>query len=288
MLAPIITKDMKLFPTRPLPAGIKNVRSRAQSLDQFNQVQNSGSARGRIVPVKPRSSQSTGNLPAAAAAAASSGNGGAAPTTSPATTNSVPSFSRSPPKTTIHRKTTLTAIQEGVEMGHSHLHRQIYIIHQGSGTDSTVTGRHQECAQSCTKPGPIQSATTNSVPSFSRSPPKTTIHRKTTLTAIQEGVEMGHSHLHRHHHPVRHTESQPESKRSTDVPRRNSKKSRKTDDENNVTRNGHCENMGSTGTVGSDPPTEKKEKKGVLKWLTSALRKSKDKDMTDSCSCNSS
>ncbi|WKY16853.1 hypothetical protein Q1695_001458 [Nippostrongylus brasiliensis] len=177
MLAPIITKDMKLFPTRPLPAGIKNVRSRAQSLDQFNQVQNSGSARGRIVPVKPRSSQSTGNLPAAAAAAASSGNGGAAPTTSP--------------------------------------------------------------------------ATTNSVPSFSRSPPKTTIHRKTTLTAIQEGVEMGHSHLHRHHHPVRHTESQPESKRSTDVPRRNSKKSRKTDDENNVTRNGHCENMGSTGTVGT-------------------------------------
>ncbi|VDL73635.1 unnamed protein product [Nippostrongylus brasiliensis] len=159
-------------------------------------------------------SQSTGNLPAAAAAAASSGNGGAAPTTSP--------------------------------------------------------------------------ATTNSVPSFSRSPPKTTIHRKTTLTAIQEGVEMGHSHLHRHHHPVRHTESQPESKRSTDVPRRNSKKSRKTDDENNVTRNGHCENMGSTGTVGSDPPTEKKEKKGVLKWLTSALRKSKDKDMSDSCSCNSS
>ncbi|CAJ0609676.1 unnamed protein product [Cylicocyclus nassatus] len=99
MLAPIITKDMKLFPTRPLPAGIKNVRSRAQSLDQVNQVQNCGSARGRVVPVKPRSSQSTGNLPSVAAS----------------------DFSRSPPKAAVHRKTTLSAIQEGVEMSHSHV-----------------------------------------------------------------------------------------------------------------------------------------------------------------------
>nr|CAD2165424.1 unnamed protein product [Meloidogyne enterolobii] len=35
MLAPIVTKDMKLFPSQPLPARIKNVRSRAQSLQDF-------------------------------------------------------------------------------------------------------------------------------------------------------------------------------------------------------------------------------------------------------------
>ncbi|VDM60018.1 unnamed protein product [Angiostrongylus costaricensis] len=105
MLSPIITKDMKLFPSRPLPAGIKNVRSRAQSLDHFNQMQSSGSARGRVVTVKPRSSQSTGNLPAFAASSTSGS-----------------MTSRSPPKTIVHRKTTLTAIQEGVEMGHNHHH----------------------------------------------------------------------------------------------------------------------------------------------------------------------
>lgn len=217
MLAPIITKDMKLFPTRPLPAGIKNVRSRAQSLDQFNQVQNSGSARGRIVPVKPRSSQSTGNLPAAAAAAAA----GAA--------------------------------------------------------------------------GTISAATATSVPSFSRSPPKTSLHRKTTLTAIQEGVEMGHSHAHAHRH-ARHSESQSDGKPASNVPRRNSSKksSRKTtNNDENVTRNGHCENQagkgrgGVGGGGGGDPPAEKKEKKGVVKWLTSAFRKSKEKD-SDNSSCNSS
>uniref|UniRef100_A0A7I4Z7G2 Uncharacterized protein n=1 Tax=Haemonchus contortus TaxID=6289 RepID=A0A7I4Z7G2_HAECO len=224
MLAPIITKDMKLFPTRPLPAGIKNVRSRAQSLDQFNQVQNSGSARGRIVPVKPRSSQSTGNLPAAAAA------------------------------------TTATTVN-------------------GNGSSSA--------------------AATASVSSFtsSRSPPKGSIHRKTTLTAIQEGVEMGHSH---HVHRVRHTESRSESKQlPSDVPRRNSKKSRSkqtmTADEN-VTKNGHCENRRASsgrggdgnGGGGGDALAEKKEKKGVVKWLTSAFRKSKDKDSSDNSSCNSS
>ncbi|KAK5969863.1 hypothetical protein GCK32_000897 [Trichostrongylus colubriformis] len=218
MLAPIITKDMKLFPTRPLPAGIKNVRSRAQSLDQFNQVQNSGSARGRIVPVKPRSSQSTGNLPAAAAATA-----------------------------------TATAVT-------------------GTGGGSTTAS-----ASSFTS---------------SRSPPKTSIHRKTTLTAIQEGVEMGHSH---HAHRVRQTERRSDGKQPSDVSRRNSKKSRKTTKagDENVTKNGHCENRRDSngrgdGDTGSDTLVEKIEKRGVVKWLTSAFRKSKDRDSSDNSSCNSS
>ncbi|KHJ96202.1 hypothetical protein OESDEN_03841 [Oesophagostomum dentatum] len=187
MLAPIITKDMKLFPTRPLPAGIKNVRSRAQSLDQFSQVQNSGSARGRIVPVKPRSSQSTGNLPAVAASA-----------------------------------------------------------------------------------------------SFSRSPPKASVHRKTTLTAIQEGVEMSHSHV----PDSRHMESRSDSKLPTDATRRSTRRPKKGDKENETTKNGHCMSVESTSA--SDSAMEKKEKKGVVRWLTSAFRKSREKDSSDTSSSNSS
>ena len=87
MLAPIITKDMKLFPSRPLPSNIKNVRSRAQSLDQVSALQKATSMHGRVVPVRPRNSQSTGNLP---------------------------SVAKSPPGT--NRKSTLAAIQEGVEL----------------------------------------------------------------------------------------------------------------------------------------------------------------------------
>ncbi|KJH41101.1 hypothetical protein DICVIV_12935 [Dictyocaulus viviparus] len=195
MLAPIITKDMKLFPSRPLPAGIKNVRSRAQSLDQFNQVQNSGSARGRIIPVKPRSSQSTGNLPAVAASSASG-----------------VLSSRSPPKGSVHRKTTLSAIQEGVEMGHSH---QL----------------------------PLRD--------------------------------------------VRHTESQSNTRTSSSMSRRGTRKAVKSDKENEGTRrNGHCKCLGSTNS--GDCRGEKKGKKGVVKWLTSAFRKSKDKDSSDNSSSNSS
>lgn len=89
MLAPIITKDMKLFPTRPLPSHIKNVRSRAQSLDQVSALQKAGCINCRVVPVRPRSSQSTGNLPS--------------------------SVTRSPPSGSA-RKTTLSSIQEGVEL----------------------------------------------------------------------------------------------------------------------------------------------------------------------------
>ncbi|KAK6765500.1 hypothetical protein RB195_025422 [Necator americanus] len=168
MLAPIITKDMKLFPTRPLPAGIKNVRSRAQSLDQFSQVQDSGSARGRIVPVKPRSSQSTGNLPAVASSA-----------------------------------------------------------------------------------------------SFSRSPPKTSVHRKTTLTAIQEGVEMSHSHV----PDARHMESRSDSKLPSDISRRNKKKTKKSEKENETTKNGNCEKLERT-TAASDSAMDGKEKKGSEFQLT--------------------
>ncbi|KAE9413503.1 hypothetical protein Angca_001992, partial [Angiostrongylus cantonensis] len=201
MLSPIITKDMKLFPSRPLPAGIKNVRSRAQSLDHFNQMQSSGSARGRVVAIKPRSSQSTGNLPAFAA----------------------------------------------------------------SSTSGSMT---------------------------SRSPPKTIVHRKTTLTAIQEGVEMGHNH---HHHPNpnanalrddRQTESQKDGKLSS-ATRKNSKKTTKNGKENESTaRNDHCKFF--EGTDAAECRREKKQRKSVVKWITSAFRKSKDKDSSDHSNSNSS
>ncbi|CAJ0583786.1 unnamed protein product, partial [Mesorhabditis spiculigera] len=86
MLAPIITKDMDLFPKRNLN-GIKNVRSRAQSLTQVSQSRTQ-SLRVRVAPARPRTSQSVGNLPTAG---------------------------RSPPKLTASRKTTLNPIEEGVE-----------------------------------------------------------------------------------------------------------------------------------------------------------------------------
>ncbi|PAV58190.1 hypothetical protein WR25_11793 [Diploscapter pachys] len=92
MLAPIVTKDMKLFPSTKIPPSVRNVRSRAQSLDHIQQLQNSGSTRGRIITSRPRVSQSTGNLP---------------------------SVAKSPPKSSTVRKTTLTAIQEGVEYSES-------------------------------------------------------------------------------------------------------------------------------------------------------------------------
>ncbi|KHN81103.1 hypothetical protein Tcan_05290 [Toxocara canis] len=91
MLAPIITKDMKLFPSRPLPPKIKNVRSRAQSLDD---LKNRSLARCSSTPVRQRSSQSVGHLPVT---------------------------SRCSPKASlaVRKPATLDAIVEGVEMSSS-------------------------------------------------------------------------------------------------------------------------------------------------------------------------
>lgn len=90
MLAPIVTKDMKLFPTRPIPKhNIKNVRSRAQSLHDLGTTQ-----RSQVVPIRQRSSVSVGHLPQPTAVAA-----------------------RSPPKVSSLRKpSTLNAIVEDVEL----------------------------------------------------------------------------------------------------------------------------------------------------------------------------
>ena len=67
MLAPIVTKDMRLFPTRPLPPHVKNVRTRAQSLQDFaaasdrRQQQQQTRAAAAQLP-RQRNSASTGNL----------------------------------------------------------------------------------------------------------------------------------------------------------------------------------------------------------------------------------
>lgn len=88
MLAPIITKDMRLFPTARIP--VKN--SSASTID-------------RLVPVKPRNAVSAGNI-------------SQRPTTSRTTKQMQPmkSAPRSPPKSMMSRKSTLTAIQEGIEL----------------------------------------------------------------------------------------------------------------------------------------------------------------------------
>uniref|UniRef100_A0A914WJ89 Uncharacterized protein n=1 Tax=Plectus sambesii TaxID=2011161 RepID=A0A914WJ89_9BILA len=89
MLAPIVTKDMKLFPTRQIPKhNIKNVRSRAQSLHDFGSTQ-----RSQVVPIRQRSSVSVGHLPQVAVTA------------------------RSPPKhSSLRKPSTLNAIDEDAEM----------------------------------------------------------------------------------------------------------------------------------------------------------------------------
>lgn len=93
MLAPIVTKDMKLFPTRPIPKhNIKNVRSRAQSLNDFGAPQ-----RSRVVPIRQRNSLSVGHLP-------------------PQPPQPVVA-ARSPPKhTSLRKPSTLGAIVEDVEL----------------------------------------------------------------------------------------------------------------------------------------------------------------------------
>jgi hypothetical protein len=63
MLAPIVTKDMKLFPSRPLPAHVKNVRTRAQSLNDFADSNARRQQQQKVVePAKKRHTMSTGNL----------------------------------------------------------------------------------------------------------------------------------------------------------------------------------------------------------------------------------
>uniref|UniRef100_A0A914Z8Q5 Uncharacterized protein n=1 Tax=Panagrolaimus superbus TaxID=310955 RepID=A0A914Z8Q5_9BILA len=89
MLAPIVTKDMKLFQTKPIPTRIKNVRSRAQSLQDFAKT-TSTSQRIKIAPTQKRNAQSVGNL-------------------------SLPNLSRSPPKLSNSRM-PLAAIAEGIEV----------------------------------------------------------------------------------------------------------------------------------------------------------------------------
>lgn len=87
MLAPIVTKDMQLFPSRPLPAHVKNVRTRAQSLKDLPDGHRKLDQKS-VQTVKQRHALSTGNLNA-----------------------------RSPPKGSVMvKRKPLDSIAEGVEL----------------------------------------------------------------------------------------------------------------------------------------------------------------------------
>lgn len=90
MLAPIVTKDMKLFPARPLPPRIKNVRSRAQSLQDFADANARKQSQVKQQSTRQRNAQSVGNLSSVS--------------------------NRSPPKGSLIKRKPLDAIAEGVEM----------------------------------------------------------------------------------------------------------------------------------------------------------------------------
>ncbi|CAB3399166.1 unnamed protein product [Caenorhabditis bovis] len=112
MLAPIVTKDMRLFPIKKMPH-VKNVRSRAQTLEHYGHMP---SSMDRVVSLKTRATMFTGNIASVSTASSPTNSGPNSGGKSPVSRQKVFQAHKSPPKSLVARKQTLSAIQEGVEM----------------------------------------------------------------------------------------------------------------------------------------------------------------------------
>uniref|UniRef100_A0A914L9N5 Uncharacterized protein n=1 Tax=Meloidogyne incognita TaxID=6306 RepID=A0A914L9N5_MELIC len=166
MLAPIVTKDMKLFPSQPLPARIKNVRSRAQSLQDFangNAIHvtssSAVSSNTHLViaanAARARNSQSIGSLPTNSVLATSFQN---------AQTNNavmvIPS-AKTPPKystSSASLRKPLDAIVEGVELS-----AQSSSIAQDPSKDQKITKIQNKKIKSSDIQSPSKSETTKTI-----------------------------------------------------------------------------------------------------------------------------
>ncbi|KAI6187765.1 hypothetical protein M3Y98_00280200 [Aphelenchoides besseyi] len=119
MLAPIVTKDMKLFPTRPLPAHVKNVRSRAQSLQDFAEANVRRQKQQKAAQEnKQRNSRSTGNLNAATI--------------------------QTPKGSLVAKRQPLDSIQEGVELSNSSANLPVSANTSGSNLSASTSLTKQD------------------------------------------------------------------------------------------------------------------------------------------------
>uniref|UniRef100_A0A915LME1 Uncharacterized protein n=1 Tax=Meloidogyne javanica TaxID=6303 RepID=A0A915LME1_MELJA len=149
MLAPIVTKDMKLFPSQPLPARIKNVRSRAQTVSSNTHLVIAANA------ARARNSQSIGSLPTNSVLATSFQN---------AQTNNavmvIPS-AKTPPKystSSASLRKPLDAIVEGVELS-----AQSSSIAQDPSKDQKITKIQNKKIKSSDIQSPSKSETTKTI-----------------------------------------------------------------------------------------------------------------------------
>uniref|UniRef100_A0A915N0B7 Uncharacterized protein n=1 Tax=Meloidogyne javanica TaxID=6303 RepID=A0A915N0B7_MELJA len=164
MLAPIVTKDMKLFPSQPLPARIKNVRSRAQSLQDFangNAIHvtssSAVSSNTHLViaanAARARNSQSIGSLPTNSVLATSFQN---------AQTNNavmvIPSAKTPPKYSTTSLRKPLDAIVEGVELS-----AQSSSVAQDPSKDQKTTKIQNKKIKSSDIQSPSKSETTKTI-----------------------------------------------------------------------------------------------------------------------------
>lgn len=111
-----------------------------------------------------------------------------------------------------------------------------------------------------------------------RSPPKSMMSRKSTLTAIQEGVELTEQPIANSHKVITHSRSESSSVQLEGTATKNSSKS---------SSEANLEENGERGGDGDEIEETKKKQRGVLKWITNTFRKSSRDKTLDNRSTSS-